>query len=275
MTTEPAVPRRTLTLQPVGGLQSVGVLGVAWRRVPVAGGDLAVAVWGEPTGGSAVGEPVLAVHGPTGNALVWAGVAGLLDGRPPLLAPDLRGRGASAGLPGPYGPARSAEDLLGVLDQVGLERVVLAAHGAGARTALALTEIAPDRVSRVVLVDPAGDPSEPAPVATDVFPSREEHRRAWRDHLSLPEPWNGLVTAMVAHDALGQEPRVRSASSSEAVRADAETGAFAVPEPRVPVRVVTAGETAAPGVGVSGTTHWTLLLGLRGADAVARSLSEA
>ena len=41
----------------------------------------------------------------TANALSWAMVAGELAGRVRPVAPDLRGRARSAGLPGPHGMA--------------------------------------------------------------------------------------------------------------------------------------------------------------------------
>ncbi|MFZ5850408.1 MAG: alpha/beta fold hydrolase, partial [Actinomycetota bacterium] len=69
--------------------------------VPVDGGTLRVGVWGE------AGPVVLAVHGITANHRTWDLVADRLpDVR--LVAPDLRGRGRSATLPGPFGMARHA-----------------------------------------------------------------------------------------------------------------------------------------------------------------------
>lgn len=64
--------------------------------VPVTGGVLAVTRWGEGPG-----TPVLAVHGITANGHSFARVAAELSGLggPPLIAPDLRGRGLS-GHPG-------------------------------------------------------------------------------------------------------------------------------------------------------------------------------
>ena len=77
-------------------------------------------------------EPVLAIHGITANSRSWLAVARALDGRASLLAPDLRGRGASNGLPAPYGMEAYARDMLAVLDHFGLEHTVLAGHSLGA-----------------------------------------------------------------------------------------------------------------------------------------------
>ena len=69
-----------------------------------------------------------------------------------LLAPDLRGRGRSAHLPGPYGLATHVADLVALLDAVGCERVVVG-HSMGGFVAVTLAALHPDRVSRLVLVD--------------------------------------------------------------------------------------------------------------------------
>src|SRR5919107_4040128 len=77
--------------------------------VPVTGGTLAAYRWpgDEPV--------VLAAHGISSNHRTWGVVAGALEGAATLVAPDLRGRGRSNGLPGPYTIAQHAEDCLAVL----------------------------------------------------------------------------------------------------------------------------------------------------------------
>ena len=53
----------------------------------------------------------IALHGITASAMAWPVVARALPPDWTLLAPDLRGRGASAGLAGPYGLDRHADDI--------------------------------------------------------------------------------------------------------------------------------------------------------------------
>ena len=74
--------------------------------VPAAGGPLHVGRWGD---GDRV---VVAAHGITGNHRSWQGVARALGPDVSLVAPDLRGRGASAKLPGPFGMRAHADDLV-------------------------------------------------------------------------------------------------------------------------------------------------------------------
>ena len=64
--------------------------------IPVAGGDLHGALWNE----NASGDPVLAIHGITANHTSFHRFAELLGS--PVLALDLRGRGRSRELLGPF-----------------------------------------------------------------------------------------------------------------------------------------------------------------------------
>lgn len=106
-------------------------------QVPVPGGRLAVSRWPAHDPGVPV---VLALHGITADGLSWARVAHHLVGRVTLVAPDLRGRGGSGGLPGPYGNAAHADDMAAVVDALGVGRVVLTGHSTGAFAA-ALTAV--------------------------------------------------------------------------------------------------------------------------------------
>ncbi|HLS48561.1 MAG TPA: alpha/beta fold hydrolase, partial [Actinomycetaceae bacterium] len=115
--------------------------------VEVRGGDLAVGTWGSPSL-----PPVLAIHGINDTHMAWGAVAQQLDGAR-LIAPDLRGRGRSTHLPGPWGLAQHADDALRVLDAFEVERAVITGHSMGGPVALLLAQRHPDRVQGLVLVD--------------------------------------------------------------------------------------------------------------------------
>ena len=88
--------------------------------VPVSGGRLTVAIAGPD---SAQASVVLGVHGITGSHRSLAAVARHLAAREiTFVVPDLRGRGASAGLPEPYGLDIHVKDLVAVLDHCGASR---------------------------------------------------------------------------------------------------------------------------------------------------------
>jgi len=200
--------------------------------VPVAGGSLHVGRWG------ASDRIVVAAHGITGNHRSWQGVARAMGPDVSLVAPDLRGRGLSAKLPGPYGMRAHADDLVAILDHLGLEQAVLAGHSMGAYVATTAATARPARWSAVVLVDggvalplPRGvDPDDmlagvlgPALARLEMtFASRAAYHAFWREHPALTEPgaWTADTEAWLDHDLVGTEPELRSSASLEAVRFD-------------------------------------------------------
>src|ERR1700709_1346903 len=84
--------------------------------VPVRGGELRVGVW-EPENPAerATAPTILAIHGGTASHRCWVSLADRLAGCR-FVAPDLRGRGRSNELPGPYGMRQHAADVAAVLD---------------------------------------------------------------------------------------------------------------------------------------------------------------
>jgi pimeloyl-ACP methyl ester carboxylesterase len=209
--------------------------------VPVEGGELAALHWAA----DAPGAPIaVLVHGITANAMAWARVAGALAGEFEVVAPDLRGRAGSAGLPGPYGIEAHAADVaallgsLGADGDAGADAAVLVGHSMGAFVAtLAAAGTARDRVHGVVLVD--GGLSFPTPPGADLdailsavlgpsldrlsmtFPDLAAVRAFWAQHPAVG-PWVDVpsVAAYLARDLVGEPPALRSACVPEAVRVD-------------------------------------------------------
>jgi lipase len=205
----------------------------SYRSISAAvdGGRLHGGEW-NPSGTTTV----VAVHGITANHLAFALLAEALP-RHRLLAPDLRGRGASRSLPGPWGIDRHAEDVAGLITASTPGPVVLVGHSMGGFVAAALVRRFPDLVSALVLVD--GGLPFPLPVGIDAdqaieqtlgpalqrlqqtFPSREAYRRFWQAHPALRESWSDAVADYVDYDLVGSPPELRSSVSSEAVLQDA------------------------------------------------------
>jgi len=97
-------------------------------------------------------DPVLAIHGLSSNRRLW----NWLRAEAPelsLIAPDLRGRGGSVAVGGPSSVARHAQDMVAVLDELGLESVTVCGMSMGGFVAVALATAHPSRVRAVVLVD--------------------------------------------------------------------------------------------------------------------------
>ncbi|MEU1125437.1 alpha/beta hydrolase [Streptomyces sp. NPDC005899] len=203
-------------------------------RVPVTGGELAALRWPATDADAPV---VLALHGITANALSWGAVARLLAGRATLVAPDLRGRAASAALPGPYGIAAHADDVAALAGALGPGRVVLAGHSMGAFVAALAAVRHPGLFGPLVLVDGGFGFPAPTHLSADelltavigpamerlsmTFADRAAYRAFWRAHPAFAgDAWTPEVEAYVQRDLTGEEPAMRSGCRPEAVRTD-------------------------------------------------------
>jgi lipase len=71
-----------------------------------------------------------------------------------VLAPDLRGHGSSEWEP-PWTIATHAHDVLETLDAAGVRRVPWIGHSFGGRLILEVAALAPERIERAALLDPA------------------------------------------------------------------------------------------------------------------------
>ena len=117
--------------------------------IPTSTGQhIAVAVW------PAAGPTFVFAPGLTSNSRNIAGVAAAMEGATTVVALDLRGRGNSSkpGI-GSYGMQTHAEDVLAVMDVLGIEEAVVGGHSMGAYVATALAVAAPERCLGLVLID--------------------------------------------------------------------------------------------------------------------------
>lgn len=274
-------------------------------RVAVTGGELEVGVWD-----AAGNHNVLAIHGITANHRSFALLAErLTDVR--LVAPDLRGRGRSNALAGPFGLHSHVDDMIAVLDAQGIERVSVIAHSMGAFVAVLLAATHPERVSRLILVDGGVPLALPSGLSAETVDSRVlgpaaarlsmtfrdavAYREFWRAHPSFGPYWNSAIEDYVNYDLEGMEPELRPASNRAAVEVDVtqlyggEEYAAAIASVRCPIvffraprglldepgglyperAAIAAALTHADIRDVDDTNHYTVLLGHRGADAIA------
>jgi 3-oxoadipate enol-lactonase len=114
---------------------------------------------GEETG---EGPPVVLLHGLTATRrYVVMGSRTLERSGHRVVAYDARGHGRSSPAPAPYAYTYEdlGADLLGVLDDRGIERAVLAGASMGAHTLLWVALHAPERAAGLVVITPAYDPA--------------------------------------------------------------------------------------------------------------------
>lgn len=201
-------------------------------RVPVDGGELHALTWGD------TGELIVAIHGISASAVSIQPLADRLADRFRLVAPDLRGRGGSAELPGPFGMATHARDVTDLLDALGADRAIVLGESMGGYVAVQLAISHPERVARLVLVDgglplpvPEALRADPDAVVAAIlgpalarlrmtFASREAYRAFWKEHPALRDVWNPYLDVYVDADLTGEAPEFRSRVSEAAVAAD-------------------------------------------------------
>jgi lipase len=200
------------------------------RDIAVAGGTMRVLSFGDGP------RHAIAVHGITANASGWRALARALPADWTLHAVDLRGRGHSADLPGPYGFDQHAADLRDVAVAIEGGRPTLVGHSLGAFIALLAADAYPEVFGGLLLIDGG----LPLPLPTDVdidqvlaaslgpaiarlsqtFPSADAYVEFWRAHPALTDSWCDDIEHYVRYDLTGQPGALRSRVVPECARVD-------------------------------------------------------
>ncbi|WP_113703618.1 alpha/beta fold hydrolase [Nonomuraea lactucae] len=116
------------------------------RRVPVNGIELNVAEAGS-------GPAVLLLHGFPHTWQLWGEVMAGLSDRYRVIAPDLRGFGASTRAEAGYDAASLAEDVAALVDALGVPSVAVVGIDAGTPPAFLLALRRPELVRRLVVME--------------------------------------------------------------------------------------------------------------------------
>lgn len=102
------------------------------------------------------GSPALLIHGFQNSQFVWKPVVDFFAGRFRTFTIDLRGHGDSDRPPGPYSIQQFSDDVAAFLNFLGLEKIALAGHSMGGRTALMFTLQHPEQVDQLMLIGASG-----------------------------------------------------------------------------------------------------------------------
>ncbi|MCH6159037.1 alpha/beta fold hydrolase [Streptomyces marispadix] len=160
------------------------------RTVRANGIRIAYRTWGTESSG---GTPVVLLHCLGEDGEDWRGpLIAQLAAAHPVYAPDLRGHGRSD-RPGEYGLDDMSEDVRCLLDELGLERVILIGHSLGSVVAGVFAGHHPARVERLVLEETAALlPLDPPREIPEVPPGPQsfdfEVRRQWNRQRNEPDP---------------------------------------------------------------------------------------
>jgi lipase len=196
--------------------------------VPVIGGEIAVFQYGNGSG-----DPVLLIHGVTSSNRAFQLFADALiaRGKAPF-AVDLRGRGDSNNLPGPFGMKQHAEDMAAVIDHFGWTQPDVIGHSMGAFVAAALVGLYSEKVGDVVFADggvplpmPPGMTVEQimpfvlGPAMTRLameFENKEAYRNYWKPQAAFVKGWSAVLDEYVDYDLRGK----KASTNPQAVEED-------------------------------------------------------
>ncbi|AWN51134.1 alpha/beta hydrolase [Methylobacterium sp. 17Sr1-1] len=99
------------------------------------------------------GPPVVLLHGFPETSYAWRHQIPPLSRHYRVVAPDLRGYGETDKPASGYDKRTMAQDLVALLDALGIDRIALVGHDRGARVATRFAKDHPGRLDRLVVMD--------------------------------------------------------------------------------------------------------------------------
>jgi non-heme chloroperoxidase len=105
--------------------------------------------------GPANGPVLLMLHGYSDSSFSFSRVMPLMRPDWRVIAPDLRGHGESDRPPLGYRPADFADDVIRLMDTLQIPSAVIAGHSMGSFVARKVCDLAPDRVTKLILIGAA------------------------------------------------------------------------------------------------------------------------
>ncbi|HEY1177722.1 MAG TPA: alpha/beta hydrolase [Phytomonospora sp.] len=121
------------------------------------------------TWGPVDAEPLLLLHGVSADGSAWDPVVAALSDRWRVHVPDMRGHGRSS-WPGEYSFELMRDDVLALMDALGLPSAAVAGHSMGGVAGYLAATAKPERVTGLVLVETP----PPVPIGVTVPPRPEE-----------------------------------------------------------------------------------------------------
>lgn len=97
------------------------------------------------------GRPLVLVHGFLGGSAMWTDQIAAFSDRADVICPDLAGFGDSAALEAPDTIAGHARQVLGLLDDLGIDDFALLGHSMGGMIVQEMARRAPGRISDLIL----------------------------------------------------------------------------------------------------------------------------
>jgi N-formylmaleamate deformylase len=105
------------------------------------------------TGGNM--PPFILLHGASDNGLCWTPLAEVLVGKYDVIMPDAQGHGKSGRLDDNFTFQNHTEQIVGLVEQLGLKKPIIMGHSMGAGTTVNVAVAYPDLPRAIILEDPA------------------------------------------------------------------------------------------------------------------------
>ena len=211
----------------------------AGRRVPLpSGGEVFVRERGPQQA-----PPVVLLHGiATTGGLMWFATMSQLGEELRVLVPDVRGHGRSA-CSGRFRLADAADDVVGMLDGLGIEQAIMFGYSLGGTIAQLVARRHPDHVRGLVLsataarIGPRGLARLPMTVVgrASAMASRVPLRRAWFRPFTGDEDAQGGAWSWFAAEMRGCHPQTIAEAIGELEAFDSRGW---LPELQMPAAVV-------------------------------------
>lgn len=187
--------------------------------------------------GPASSKNILAIHGISASNRTWQCFARTATKNGyAVYAVDLRGRGNSNTIKGPWGMRTHALDMVAVMDHAGLTTCDVVGHSMGGFVVAALLSVAPERVVKATLVDGG----VPFPVPADMtleellpkvlgpalarlartFKDLDEYRDYWKAHPAFVRGWTEVTQEYSDYDLRGPSGAMHASTLPEAFTAD-------------------------------------------------------
>ena len=176
---------KAMLIKAVGVLLMVSAIALALSRAPDRPVESLVARWAPPPSDFVevkgqivhlrdVGPrndplPIVLIHGTSASLHTWEGWATALQAERRVISFDLPGFGLTGPFAGQYTPGDYAGDtyarfVLDLLDRLQVQRFVVGGNSLGGEVAWRIATLAPERVTKLILVDADGPAFEPQSV---------------------------------------------------------------------------------------------------------------
>lgn len=98
------------------------------------------------------GLPVIFLHGFLLDHTIWHPLIPYIEQHARLIMPDLRGHGRSPAIHGIYAMEEMAHDVINLMDDLQVEKAILAGHSMGGYISLAFAHAFPQRLAGIALI---------------------------------------------------------------------------------------------------------------------------